>query len=195
MVGRRWVVALAAAIALSAAACDRYSTVEPGRVEIGGDYTVAPDIRWSKRDRGNLEAWTVHGTLLHQLFFTKGLEVGEYLFQVTGRNRKRREKRRPKYRGDMTPIEIAEFFEASVVQSGVATIRTERLRPARFGKAPGFRFEFDYLMDDGLERQGLAVGAVHNKRLYLIFYVGTRLHYFPSYRDNVERLIASIRLK
>ena len=41
---------------------------------------------------------------------------------------------------------------------------------------------------DDVERRGIAAGTVHNDRLYLIFYHGTRLHYFSSAAEEAEAI-------
>ena len=183
------------AVVLLAAACGRYDLVRPGRVDIGGAYSVEPQISWNKQARGDLEIWTVDGPLLHQLIFTKGLEDGKKLFPSEGPRSRKRNKRKPAFDKRMNAVEIVEFFDASITQQGATSITTRNLRPAPFGAAPGFRFEFDYVLNDGLDRSGLAVGAVTNGKLYMIIYVGARLHHYPAYRDHVEKLVKSITMK
>ncbi|MBI2080419.1 MAG: hypothetical protein HYT86_01640 [candidate division NC10 bacterium] len=95
----------------------------------------------------------------------------------------------------MTPTEIMEFAVDSLAAAGLEKVQASGLRPERFGTAQGFRFEMTYLTRQGLEGQGTVVGAVVNERLHLIIYSGARAHYYPKYRDHVERLIQSIRLQ
>lgn len=184
---------LFAIMALLAAGCARYDLVDADRVSIAGAYTVDPQIRWSRRRTGNLETWTVDGPLLQEVIFVTGLEEGDKLFPRGTFLDRRRDRHTPSFRGGMTAIEILEMFEASLSQGVAVNIETRNLRPARFGSWPGFRFEFDFVRDDGLERQGFAVGAVRDGRLHMIVYSGVRLHFYPTHKDDVERLIRSIR--
>lgn len=53
--------------------------------------------------------------------------------------------------------------------------------------------QFSYLARSGLEKRGLTAGAVKDERLYLIIYTGTRLRFYDKHRDDVERMIRSIK--
>jgi hypothetical protein len=105
----------------------------------------------------------------------------------------------------MTPNDVVEFFVANLksVSGGVdthqlpkwmvdvkgiragsiyaASIDVKNLRPADFGRLPGFPFDFSFLSKEGLERQGLALGCVHAGKLLLMVYTGTREHYFKMH--------------
>ncbi len=180
-------------LVLSLAACSGYDLVEPERRSIGGIYTVDPQIRWNRSTRGHTEIWTIDGPLLQQLRFVKGLEDGDRLFPSPGLfGDRRRERRKPSFHADMTPIEIAEFFESSLSQAGAVNFRISDLRPARFGRLSGFRFSYDYSLADGLERQGLATGALHDGSLLMLIYAAPRMYYFARDKPHVERLIRSI---
>jgi hypothetical protein len=79
-------------------------------------------------------------------------------------------------------------------QMGAAMVESNNLRPAAFGRLPGFRFDLSFLSPEGLERDGIVVGTINEDELYLILYLGAREHYFPKYRIHVEELIASIEV-
>jgi hypothetical protein len=64
---------------------------------------------------------------------------------------------------------------------------------ARLAHRRGFRFEFSYLSKQGLAIGGFAVGAIIDRRLYLIIYSGAREYYFPKHRDDVEQIVSSVR--
>ncbi|MFB3151000.1 MAG: hypothetical protein ACE10M_10595 [Alphaproteobacteria bacterium] len=175
-------------LALLIAACVQYSLVKAEKVAIGDVYTVDAQIAWSKKTEGKTEIWTVDGPLLQELRFIKGIEDGDALF------RGRAGKKLPPFKSKMTAIEIKELFETSLAQIGVARLKTLNLRPESFGKVAGFRFEFTYALKNGLEKQGFALGAVIDEKLHMIIYSGTRLHYYPKHKDDVERLVRSIRM-
>ena len=169
-------------------ACVQYSLVKAEKVAIGDLYTVDAQIAWNKKTEGKTEIWTVDGPLLQELRFIKGIEDGDALF------RSRAGQKLPPFKSKMTAIEIKELFETSLAQIGVARLKTLNLRPGRFGKVPGFRFEFTYVLKNGLEKQGFALGAVIAESLHMIIYSGTRLHYYPKHKDDVEALVRSIRM-
>ncbi|MCZ6849398.1 MAG: hypothetical protein O7F75_11185 [Alphaproteobacteria bacterium] len=174
--------------ALLVTACAQYSLVKPVKVLIGDAYSVDAQIAWNKKTEGKTEIWTVDGPLLQELRFIKGIEDGDTLLEGRVGNKL------PTFKSKMTAIEIKELFEASLAQIGLARLKTLNLRPNGFGKASGFRFEFTYVLNNGLEKQGFAIGAVMNDKLYMIIYSGTRLHYYPKHKDDVERLVRSIRM-
>ncbi len=175
-------------LALLIAACVQYSLVKPEKVAIGDVYTVDAQISWNRMTEGKTEIWTVDGPLLQELRFIKGVEDGDALFRGGA------VWNLPPFKSKMTAIEIKELFETSLAQIGVARMRTLNLRPESFGPVAGFRFEFTYARKDGLEKQGFALGAVIGEKLHMIIYSGTRLHYYPKHKDEVERLVRSIRM-
>ena len=181
-------IAVLVAAAALIAACAQYTLVKPQRVSIGGAYTVEAQIFWSKVTEGKTEVWTVDGPLLQALRFVKGLEEGGKLFR--GKNRDKM----PPFNSKMTAIEIKEFFEGSLALLGAAQVKTTNFRPENFGNVSGFRFDLAYATGDGLENQGFVVGAVKDKKLYLIIYAGTRLYHYGKHKEDVERLIRSIRM-
>ena len=174
--------------ALLITACVQYSLVKPEKIAIGDVYTVNSQIAWNKMTEGKTEIWTVDGPLLQELRFIKAIEDGDALFKGGAG------KKLPPFKSKMTAIEIKELFETSLAQFGVARMRTLNLRPESFGKVAGFRFEFTYVLKHGLEKQGFALGAVIDEKLHMIIYTGTRLHYYPKHKDDVERLVRSIRI-
>jgi hypothetical protein len=175
-------------LAFLVTACAQYSLIKPEKVLIGDAYSVDAQIAWNKKTEGKAEIWTIDGPLLQELRFIKGIEDGDALFES------RASKKLPPFKSKMTAIEIKELFEASLVQADLAQLKTLNLRPNDFGKVAGFRFEFTYTRKNGLEKQGFAIGAVIDEKLHMIIYSGTRLHYYPKHKDDVERLVRSIRM-
>ena len=206
---RNTVVFVSMAVVLSA--CASYSLVKAERRSIGDFYTVKPQIEWSSTSEEKLEMWTVDGPSLEALFFVTGLTTGETLFRSS-----KDEEKRVTYREGMTPTDVVEFVVASLEsadraatlatvsagstmlredQMGAAMVEASNLRPTQFGGLPGFRFDLSFLSPEGLERDGLVVGTSSEGKLYLIIYLGARAHYFPKYKEEVEKLIASIETK
>jgi hypothetical protein len=199
-------------VSLFLSGCGHYTLVSSERQVIGEAYSVDSPILWSRTKQWDMEVWTVDGPSLDALRFINGIEDGDTLFPVRNKDEY------PRFRARMTPNEVMEFFLASVkifsrsidteaIVRGVvppgliraalidaATVRPSGLRPARFGSAPGFRFDFSYLSTDGLERQGMVAGTIRGEKLHLIVYTGTSDHYFPKYQPAVEQILSSIQL-
>jgi hypothetical protein len=62
------------------------------------------------------------------------------------------------------------------------------------GSLPGFMLEFTVTTRDQVDRQGIAIGAIKDAKLYLIVYTGTRLYHFGRDRSTIEALFASVKL-
>lgn len=184
----RYVVALV--LTLAGAGCAPYTLVEPKRTAISDLYTVEPQVQWSAAERGKIVTWTVDGFSLEAVRFVKGLDDGEPLLFEQPRQTKP-----PTFRANMTPSEIMEFVVDSWSLAGAQQVKASSLRPRKFGKLDGFAFDMAYLLRNGLEAQGMVAGAVAKGKLHLIMYTGTRRHYFPKYRDDVDRMMDSIRIQ
>lgn len=178
------------AVAFVAAACAQFSLVGPGRVEMADVYSVDTPVAWNKSSEDKSELWTVDGFQLQKLTFVNGLEDGDPLFGAEGDDAETM----PRFHADMTPLEIKELIEAGLRVSGVHQLETYDFRPASFGSLPGYRFDFSYALENGLENEGTVIGAKKDGKLYLIIYTGTRFYYYGKHKDDVERLIDSIQM-
>ncbi len=174
-----------------AAGCQTYSLVQPARVTVGDKLSIEPDIAWNKRSIENAEIWTVDGEALQALHLYKGLEDGDTLFVLT--NSEKQEKM-PQYSKTMSLLELREFIEASIVQSGFTNLKSLKFKPTKFADKDGFRFEFTFSNTNGLRELGFAAGAQSGDRLYLVLYRGAKLHYYGKYLKNVEDMIRSVQL-
>ena len=171
--------------------CAMYTLVEPQRTEIGGLYTVEPQIPWSEATSGKTQIWTVDGPALQELRFINGIKDNEAPFGVEGQE----EDRNPKFRKGMTFLEIKDLVVDGLAVTGAQKLETKNLKPVAFGDQGGFRFEMDFVTEEGLEKLGFVVGSVIKEKLYLISYSGTRAHYFAKYKEHVEKLIDSIQIE
>jgi hypothetical protein len=178
------------AVAVLAAACAKFSLVGPGRLEMADAYTVDSPVAWNETSEGKVQIWTVDGPQLQRLTFVNGLEDGDPLFETKGDSAENM----PRYNSAMTPLEIKELIEAGLRVSGANQLETSDFRPQAFGSIPGYRFEFSYALESGLENEGTALAAKKDGKLYLILYTGTRFYYYGKHKDDVERLIDSIRI-
>lgn len=186
---RRLLVALAALAFV--ASCAPYQLVAPPeRVKVSDTYTVSPQIPWNRVNTAsmtNIEQWTVDGSGLQALMFVSNVEDGQPLFPV------REKKSMPVFRSSMNSLEIKDLFVASMAGLDAQHVKVRKLRPSAFGGADGFRFEFSYATKGGLEKRGIATGAVRGDKLHMILYMGTRLHYFGKYKRAAEGVMGSVR--
>jgi hypothetical protein len=204
-------IALLAATAAPLGACSslgggseygysNYALVRVKRVEVGnGTMSVAAPRQWNRvrptiyQDIRETEDWTLNGPLLDGISFVTGLKSGRYLIY----QRKSSDQQVPKFREDMTPPEIAAMLETFFrVRGGSVQFNTLSIQPRPFlGASNGFQFDYEHLDSDELWRQGRAVGAVINGRLYLILIDAAKSHYYPDTLPDFEAIVASARLR
>ena len=174
-----------------------YDLVQPGPEKVAADkITVVPTIAWNRAPRSRYdisreENWTLNGPLLDNLSFVGGVESGKSIV----RQRRRAERQVPRFRPDMSPPEIASMIETFYrIRTGSVSFNIRGLQPRTVFGQPGFQLDYDHLDSDEVERQGRAVGAVINDRLYLILFDAVRSHYFPAGLPEFERIVASATL-
>jgi hypothetical protein len=189
---------LALSFTLALAGCTAVSEIRPHeRVVINGSLAVEPPQSWSQVTTfsiygAQVVVWTKDGPELNKLCFVGGLEDNNSIH--ADRPGKPPE---PRFRSNMTPTEVMELFEAAYSRpvSTPVIFNTHGLRPARFGDLDGFRFDYSFVdQADEVERKGIAVGAIHKGKLYLLFYHGARIHYFGKNLPEVETIIRSVKL-
>lgn len=187
------------ALALLIGACTQYALVQPQRVTVKDALIVEPDIAWNKVNqqdisgRSNTEIWTADGPLLNTLTFFAGIEDGKPLFVQTAEQEKR--DKLPVFRSSMTSTDIMELVESTYAKASQSSLtKTRELRPEKFAGKDGFRFDMTYVGKDEVDREATAVGMVHEGRLYMIVYQGTRLYHHGLRRAQAERIIQTARL-
>ncbi len=193
---RRLGVTTVALLLLSA--CAQFTLVTADkRVKVGDAFSVEPQVAWTRIANPmvttKVETWTIDGPLLHKLMFIKGADDGTPLYEPRD-NAGQPLKNLPKFRKDMTPIEIAELFETTLTRDGVEQMDITKMGPAKFGDINGFRFDFTYLNTDGLRNRGFGIGGIHEDKLYMIIYGASNLHYYGKHIDTVERLVQSLQM-
>ncbi|HVF36440.1 MAG TPA: hypothetical protein VNA29_00675 [Sphingomicrobium sp.] len=175
-----------------------YSLVRAQEVRVGNrSLAVTPPRPWNRisatffEDIHAVEDWTQNGVYLDSISFVTGLRDGRALV----RQRSRDDRQVPKFRSNMTAPEIAAMIESLFrVRGGTVDFKTLGLAPRPFLGANGFQYDFEHLDSDEVRRQGRAVGAVVNGRLYLVLLDATRSHYFPASLPDFEAVVGSARL-
>jgi len=181
-------IVLAVLLSLTMAGCaSSIKMVGPERREVASLYSVDPQRSWSAQTSRNEEIWTVDGPALQSIRFVKGLKPGDNLFEA------RKSKSGSAYKKGMNSHELMEFILDRFRAGGMERVEATSLQPFDFGGRQGFRIDFTFLMPNSLEMQGIVFGAEIADRLHLIFYYGTRQHYFEKYREQAERVAGSIR--
>ena len=189
-----------AALLMLAACAGRPSVVDPDTAFVlDGRLTLQPQMTWDREEEGLVETWTATGRPLDKVEFLQGASDGdplvysfsyEYRF-VQGND----DLSFPTFREGMTGLEIHDLYVASLTKIGITGISTRDVRPWQVDGHPGFRFEFSHHGDDGRERRGFAVGFLLDDELWLIAYTSGSLASYQVYKDKVEALLASIKLR
>jgi hypothetical protein len=189
-------IALLAATAVIVSSCAVY-TLAPAQTRqvIANNFSVQPSKAWNVNSRANepnLRAWTMDGPMLNTLGFIPGLESGASMLKTPSGKEPM-----PVFRSSMGAPEVAELFEATLIRASEkgAMVKVTNVRPSPFAGKPGFRFDFTYVNQaDDVDRRGIAAGAIVSGKLYLIFFHGARIHYFPSNVEEVEAIIRSAQI-
>ena len=181
-------------LALLCASCAQYSLVGPGRTTVEG-VGLEPGLAWNRAvgptSGPSTETWTIDGPLLDSLIILAGVPDGKPLALLRGEST---DKLAP-FRKTMTPSEVMDLFEATFSAEMKTTVLEARnLHPITLGGADGFRFEASYTGANEVECEMVVAGAISGDRLYLLVYRGARLHYFPKYLPEFERIVGSARL-
>lgn len=195
-----------AALALSGCA-PQYALVPPQRTTVQNVFAVVPGDSWNRWSfsfekigpyeqaqaelwNGPVETWVADGYGLDRMIFIGGLAHGASLIKRESESKDPL----PVFRDDMSPSEVMEFLEATIAHAGQTTlIQMKNLRPTPFGGQPGFRFDLTYVRrDDEVDTDGLAIGTIRDKKLYMIVFSATRLHHYPKLLPRVEKLLDTV---
>jgi len=174
-----------------------YSLIRTKEVRVGnGTVAVTPPHDWNKQsttlfdDISTVEDWTQNGPYLDTISFVTGMKDGKAVV----RQRSREDRQVPKFRSNMTAPEVASMIESLFrVRGGTVDFRTTSLAPRMFLGANGFQYDFEHLDSDEVRRQGRAVGAIIDGRLYLVLLDAARSHYFGASLPDFEAIVRSAR--
>jgi hypothetical protein len=177
--------------------CVAFQAVEASKpFKVSNDITVDPQIDWARPgdlaaiNTGGGTLWTVDGLGLDEMRFLTDIAQGKPLLRVSGVDTTNL----GHYESAMLPDDVMDLLAATLGKAGNQQVRAANLRPAPFGSAPGFRFDFGYLTKDGLQMKGTALMAQRNKKLDLIIFVAPSEYYYDHYAPIVDRIFASVKL-
>jgi hypothetical protein len=155
-------------------------------------------LKWNKvtqhNFQGKVEVWTLDGPVLNTLLYFTGVPDGEPLFtrRMPGAGTPENP---PVFKASMNPVEIQELLEATIARHFQTTLAEGRnLKPVPIADGKGFRFETRLVGRDEVERSGVFVGTIRNKKLYGAWFQGARLHYYDRYLPEFDRIVSSARL-
>lgn len=187
---QRWQRLLAILLSTALAGCaGGYTLVEPGRVQIDDEFSVASKVAWSQLVFGERHLWTINGAGLEAIWFYAGLKDGDSLIANVDQD-----KDAPRFDSDMRPNEVMELVVDSFGRAGAVNVEATGLRPARFGSMDGYRFELTLQTAEGLIKRGLAIGTIEEEKLQLIVYLAAGMYYYDRYLDEVESIFASVEM-
>ncbi|MBC7905183.1 MAG: hypothetical protein H7Y60_00335 [Rhodospirillaceae bacterium] len=193
-------------LVLVATACTPYHLVPAGKVEFSGkDAVTETPVAWNGRNHDAVFTWTQDGPDLQNMIFHLAIADGQTLATSLDMESKLNplmvlagkvpDEISFRFQRTMTEPEIADLFAASMGKVTGTPVATTNLRPSTLGGQPGFRFDYSFTGKDEVKRQGIAVGAVVDAKLYLVHYYGTELFHFAKTRDSAEQVIAAFKLK
>ncbi len=180
---------LAGVLLLSA--CNQYTLVQPGFVEVR-QIAVSPTNPWNAAPSvdsiGGYPTWTTDGIMLNSITFFPAIKNGQPLFKS------RRDDPYPVFTTDLLPNEIVEIVESSIAKELDATISGRGgLKPLLIDGNPGFQSSFEFIAGD-VPRRAFLAGAVKEDALYLMLYQATDLYYYEKYLEDVTSMAAGMRL-
>lgn len=196
MVARACIVVV---VSVLLAGCAAYTLVPPGRTTVGQGLSVEATSAWTRvAGEDSPIVWTHDGVFLDSLWFMLGVGDGQTLIRGSALSRDAEEDTKkgamPVFRKDMSPTEIMELFDATMVRAlNTSLAGASNLQPTTFAGLPGFRFEYRFTRQDRVERMGIATGALRDGRLYLIFHFGSAIYHFERDRAEGEAIVASAR--
>ena len=180
---------LAGVLLLSA--CNQYTLVQPGLVEVQ-QIAVSPSNPWNAAPPaeriGGYPTWTTDGVILNSVTFFPAIKHGKPLFKSS------RDDPYPVFTTDLLPNEIVEIVESSISKKLEATISGRGgLKPLMIDGNPGFQSSFDFIAYD-VPRRAYLAGAVKGESLYLMLYQATDLYYYEKYLEDITSMAERMKL-
>lgn len=177
---------------LMVAGCANFKLVPANKpVDVGNGVNVTTDIAWAEQNYPAVSGtvWTNDGVELDALMFFTGVQEGKPLIKPDAV----RMKELRVYKADMIPDDVMELLSSNFGHIGYQQIKTTNLRPTAFGAAQGFRFDLDFLTDDGLQMKGTALAAQRAKTLDLILFMAPNEYYYGRHIATIDKLFASVK--
>lgn len=180
------------AIALLLSACiPSFKLLKTGDAKMWDSYTVSTpeDINELRSDKAVL--WTQDGNILESIEFWKPVVSGDKLpvafFPVSNKDKA------GSFRADMTPEEIVEVISDSLSLTQFSLSNISNLRPAQFGTKSGYLTDVRLALTDGSNFRGHVLFTVFDDKLWIIYYMTRRTHYYDARKPVFDSVIRSIQ--
>ena len=174
------------------------STVQSG-VNSFGSMRVTADDNWTKAPidstplaRSSSRTWTQEGLSNDRLIIIPRVAEGESILENDSDLAVL-----PVFRADMSPEEIAELVESSIVnlfEGGQAVVGSSNLRPQGFGAQSGFMFDVTATDPDGTEYRGSVGTFVDDNEMYMVIFLAADPPYYDKYAERADAIIKSATL-
>lgn len=183
--------ALLLLLVLLVTGCAQFKLANSGeQIKLGDAFTFTPQREWSRLDLGDIELWTVDGSLLDEMIVYKGVEDGENLLVPNPQVKNPDDF--PVFQKTMSALEVRDLLEATFARTLEVDLQSYDMKPWKFGDTSGFRFEYNFTSKVGLRMRGFTVGAVYEEKLYMIVFSAAELHYYKAFEGEFEQIVASI---
>lgn len=136
---------------------------------------------------------TSGGTDIDRIELRTGITSGTELYTGIQPCHAQAENGSPHLPANITYTDVQSLFLDTLKQQNAQNIRSMYMHPIAFGAAHGFRFEYAYTDGHGLDRHGLAIGALRAGALDFVTFDAPALYYFDHLRPAAEELFTSIR--
>jgi hypothetical protein len=173
-------------------ACASSLAAVEGPVVVNKAYQVTLDRPWNRYADSADSYWTrgdiltQDGRALNEIRLIGALKPGDYVVRQT-----RKDMPTPKYRADMTELELAEFVTDSLAALGYEQPKSDGLRPAKVTGREGLAMGVTALTPNGLKVKGDARLARVGDNLNIMIFLAPELHFYGAYQAEANKIFDS----
>lgn len=184
-----WKAGLSVAVLLIVlAGCTRYQLAQPSLYHLDNHYLFTTRTAWNTTREYRSMVWTKSGENLDALYFFEPTPNGQSPFAPES------QEKFPPFRTNMTVLDLRDFLTTSLGNIGALDIDYQSVKPIKLGETDGHRFDFTYRRMSRLEMRGIALSAIHDRRLYFVLFMAESSHYYAAVIGEVEEILASLRV-
>jgi hypothetical protein len=186
------------------AGCTHYAAFEPTNANLDGRVIVPFEQRWNRAVEGPEKNWghfwTKDGPLLNALIAFTAVRDDKQLLDTSQSEffmSKDDVRNLPRFKLKEDPADTLTLLQRQLASSiGAQDFALIELSPAKIAGQDGFRFEFTFAAQKGVEtdRRALGAGFTHDDKLTLIVFHAAEPYYFERDRAEIERMLAGLRV-
>ena len=172
-----------------------FTLVEPGRIEIDKIYSIENNSIWSQfqQKEYNFIFWTVNGYSLERIVFFRPIDDNQSLYDHNSFFTRENEKR-PTYNSNMNKFEIKEFFENCILWSKrLVKINSSNFKNYKIDNIDGLTFDIEGQNELGLNYKGFVIACIKDKKLYLAYFIASKMEFFDKYQKDAKTILNSIK--